>query len=112
MAQVSFMDGIMSIRGKLGDTIFTLGQVEFEEHNVFLPVKMLNNARRDIVQALYDAKIASQSRREIAEEAIPGVNYVVLSGPSHAEEVGKLMPTINKKMGEYQKMINRGAIYA
>lgn len=30
---------------------------------------------------------------EIAEEAIPGVKYVVLSGPSHAEEVGKLMPT-------------------
>lgn len=30
---------------------------------------------------------------EIVEEAIPGVNYVVLSGPSHAEEVGKLMPT-------------------
>ena len=30
---------------------------------------------------------------EIAEETIPGVKYVVLSGPSHAEEVGKLMPT-------------------
>lgn len=30
---------------------------------------------------------------EIAEEAIPGVKYVVLSGPSHAEEVGRLMPT-------------------
>ncbi|MBQ8591118.1 MAG: NAD(P)H-dependent glycerol-3-phosphate dehydrogenase [Firmicutes bacterium] len=30
---------------------------------------------------------------EIAEEYIPGVKYVVLSGPSHAEEVGKLMPT-------------------
>lgn len=30
---------------------------------------------------------------EIAEEAVPGVKYVVLSGPSHAEEVGKLMPT-------------------
>lgn len=30
---------------------------------------------------------------EIAEEYIPGVKYVVLSGPSHAEEVGQLMPT-------------------
>lgn len=65
------LDQVVKQMGKLGDTIFTLGQVEFEEHNVFLPVKMLNNARRDIVQALYDAKIASQSRREIAEETIP-----------------------------------------
>ena len=44
---------------------------------------------------------------EIAEEAIPGVNYVVLSGPSHAEEVGKLMPTTivaaakNLELAEY-----------
>ena len=30
---------------------------------------------------------------EIAEECIPNVKYVVLSGPSHAEEVGRLMPT-------------------
>jgi len=49
--------------GKLNETIFTLGDVEFEEHNVFLPVKMLNNARREIVQALYDAKINSKQKR-------------------------------------------------
>lgn len=30
---------------------------------------------------------------EIAYEMKPNVKYVVLSGPSHAEEVGKLMPT-------------------
>ena len=57
------LDQVAKQMGKLGDTIFTLGQVEFEEHNVFLPVKMLNNARRDIVQALYDAKIASKQNR-------------------------------------------------
>jgi len=57
--------------GKLGDTIFTLGDVEFEEANTFLPVKMLNDARREIVQALYDAKIAAQNRREIPEADIP-----------------------------------------
>lgn len=30
---------------------------------------------------------------EIAEEIRPGTPFVVLSGPSHAEEVGRLMPT-------------------
>ncbi len=30
---------------------------------------------------------------EIAEEIKPGVKYVVLSGPSHAEEVGRKLPT-------------------
>ena len=30
---------------------------------------------------------------EIAEELRPGTKYVVLSGPSHAEEVGRAMPT-------------------
>lgn len=31
---------------------------------------------------------------EIADEVNPGMKYVVLSGPSHAEEVGRCMPTI------------------
>lgn len=65
------LDQVVKQMGKLGDTIFTLGDVEFEEHNVFLPVKMLNNARREIVQALYDAKIAAKANREIAAEDIP-----------------------------------------
>jgi len=30
---------------------------------------------------------------QIANEKLPDANYVVLSGPSHAEEVGKAMPT-------------------
>jgi len=30
---------------------------------------------------------------QIAEEKLPGARYVVLSGPSHAEEVGRGMPT-------------------
>lgn len=54
---------------KLNDTVFTLGDVEFEEYNTFIPVKMLNNARRAIVQALYEAKIASKARRTRIPEA-------------------------------------------
>ena len=30
---------------------------------------------------------------EVAEDIIPGIRYVVLSGPSHAEEVGAFLPT-------------------
>ncbi len=47
---------------KLNDTIFVLNDLHFEECNAFIPVKMLNNARRAVVQGLYDAKIASKAR--------------------------------------------------
>lgn len=48
---------------KLGDTVFTLNHVEFEEYNAFIPVKMLNHARRAIVEMLYDAKLSEKQRR-------------------------------------------------
>ncbi|MBR6584728.1 MAG: U32 family peptidase [Firmicutes bacterium] len=66
-------DQVVKQMGKLNETIFTLGDVEFEEHNVFLPVKMLNNARREIVQALYDARVNSKQKRlkAAAAEAQP-----------------------------------------
>lgn len=54
---------------RLNDTVFTLGDVEFEEYNAFIPVKMLNNARREIVQGLYDAKISSKERGTQEPEA-------------------------------------------
>ena len=54
---------------RLNDTVFALGDVEFEEYNAFIPVKMLNNARREIVQGLYDAKISSKGRRTREPEA-------------------------------------------
>ena len=47
---------------KLGDTIFTLKNLEFEEYNAFIPVKMLNNARREVVEKLYEARLASEVR--------------------------------------------------
>lgn len=48
---------------RLGDTVFTLGDVEFEEYNAFIPAKLMNNARREIVQRLYEAKLAAKPRR-------------------------------------------------
>ena len=44
---------------RLNDTIFEIGIVDFEESNVFIPAKLLNAARREIVQGLYDLKLNS-----------------------------------------------------
>lgn len=48
---------------RLGDTVFRLGNVEFEEYNAFIPAKLLNAARREIVSRLCEAKLASKPRR-------------------------------------------------
>lgn len=48
---------------KLNETVFTLQHVEYEECNAFIPVKLLNQARRDIVQGLYEAKLNSKSKK-------------------------------------------------
>lgn len=61
---------------RLNDTVFTLGDVEFEEYNAFIPVKMLNNARREIVQGLYDAKISSKERGTQEPEAKEKIAFV------------------------------------
>ena len=47
---------------KLNDTVFKLGNVEFEDYNAFIPAKLLNSARRDIVEKLYQLKIDSKKR--------------------------------------------------
>lgn len=49
---------------RLNDTIFVLNVVEFEEYNAFIPAKLLNSARREIVQALYDLKLDNKKRRK------------------------------------------------
>ena len=54
---------------KLNDTVFVLGEVEFEEYGAFIPAKLLNNARREIVQKLYEAKLASKKRATKEAEA-------------------------------------------
>lgn len=47
---------------KLNDTVFKLGNVDFEDYNAFIPAKLLNGARRDIVEKLYQLKIDSKKR--------------------------------------------------
>ena len=56
-------DQVIKQMGRLGDSIFRLRNVEFDEYYAFIPAKMLNNARREIVDKLYEAKINNQPKR-------------------------------------------------
>ncbi len=60
---------------RLNDTIFELNKVEFEESNAFIPAKLLNAARRDIVQGLYDLKLNSQKKRTKAPTAKEKISF-------------------------------------
>ena len=53
---------------KLHDTVFTLQSLEFEECGAFLPVKLLNQARREIVNKLYEEKLRAKPRRVAVRE--------------------------------------------
>ena len=55
---------------KLNDTVFYLESLDFEECGAFIPVKMLNQARREIVDRLYEEKLQSKPRRVIGENAL------------------------------------------
>lgn len=60
---------------RLNDTIFELNHVDFEEYNAFIPAKLLNAARRDIVQGLCDLKINSQKKRTKALKAKEKISF-------------------------------------
>ncbi|MCT4564556.1 MAG: U32 family peptidase [Maledivibacter sp.] len=61
---------------RLNDTIFKLNHVDFEEYNAFIPAKLLNAARRDIVQGLYDLKLNSQKKRTKAPKAKEKISFI------------------------------------
>ncbi len=60
---------------RLNDTIFELGHVDFEECSAFIPAKLLNAARRDIVQGLYDLKLNSKKKRTKALKAKEKIGF-------------------------------------
>ena len=60
---------------RLNDTIFTLGKVDYKDFNAFVPVKLLNNARREIVQGLYEAKINSKSKKTREPSIKPKISF-------------------------------------
>ncbi|MGB3368400.1 MAG: DUF3656 domain-containing protein, partial [Acidaminobacteraceae bacterium] len=60
---------------RLNDSIFELNHVEFEEFNAFIPAKLLNAARRDIVEGLYNLKLNSQKKRSKALKVNEKINF-------------------------------------
>ncbi len=60
---------------RLNDTIFELNHVDFEECNAFIPAKLLNAARRELVQGLYDLKLNSQKKRTKALKAKEKISF-------------------------------------
>lgn len=50
---------------KLNDTVFTLQNLHFEEYQAFIPVKLLNQARRAVVDGLYAARLHSKPCRTV-----------------------------------------------
>ena len=57
-------DQIIKQFSRLNDTVFQLKSVDFDQCNAFIPAKLLNSARRDIVRGLYDLRINSQKKRK------------------------------------------------
>ena len=62
---------------RLGETVFVIGELEFESYNAFIPAKLLNSARRQIVRALYDAKLAKWKKRIKQEPAKEPVSFLL-----------------------------------
>lgn len=60
---------------RLNDTVFELNHVEFEECNAFIPAKLMNTARRQIVEALYALKIKGQKRRTRATKDKENISF-------------------------------------
>lgn len=60
---------------RLNDTLFELNHVDYEQCNAFIPAKLLNSARRDIVQGLYDLKLNSQKKRTKAAKTKEKISF-------------------------------------
>lgn len=68
-------DQIIKQFSRLNDTIFELHRVDYEECNAFIPAKLLNAARREIVLGLYDLKLNSQKKRIKALQAKEKISF-------------------------------------
>lgn len=68
-------DQVIKQFSRLHDTIFELNQVDYEECHAFIPAKLLNAARREIVQGLSDLKLNSQKNRTKAREAKEKISF-------------------------------------
>lgn len=69
-------DQLVKHFSKLNDTVFKLNHVEFEAYNAFIPAKLLNAARREIVDHLYALKLQRQKNRTKAFESKEKISFV------------------------------------
>ncbi|MGX8796732.1 DUF3656 domain-containing U32 family peptidase [Fusibacter sp. JL298sf-3] len=60
---------------RVNDTVFRLNGVAFEAGNAFVPAKLLNVARREIVAELYALKLNSQKKRTKAPKAKDKISF-------------------------------------
>lgn len=61
--QPTLKEAVIKQFSRLNDTVFCLGDVIYEEYGAFIPAKILNTARKNIVENIYQEKIASKPRR-------------------------------------------------
>ena len=60
---------------RLNDTIFELNEVNYEESNAFIPAKLLNAARREIVEALYALRVDSHKNRTLVPAPTEKISF-------------------------------------
>ncbi len=59
---------------RLNDTVFELGKLDYEDNGAFVPAKMLNAARKSIVEQLCEQRTAGRPPREAAALAPDAVD--------------------------------------
>lgn len=69
-------DQVIKQLSRLNETIFELHHVDFDQCNAFVPAKLLNAARREIVEGLYDLKLKSQKNRTKELQAKEKISFV------------------------------------
>ncbi len=68
-------DQVIKQLAKLNDTLFKLHQVDYEEFGAFIPAKLLNGARRAVVEGLYDLKLKGRKKRTKAFKAREKISF-------------------------------------
>ena len=56
-------DAVTKQLARLNETVFYLNKVDYEQHNAFIPAKMLNAARKSLVEQLYAECLATKQHR-------------------------------------------------
>lgn len=70
-------DDVIRQLARLNDTVFRLGTVEYDECNAFVPAKMLNAARKEIVEHLCAQRLEAKPRRVRERESHEPISFEV-----------------------------------